>query len=175
MNTKRAYNSKTSPVSAGQIKKLHSLANAMGWDDEQYRDNMHTQTGKSTSLKLTFNQADALLNDWERKAVAAGVWKTKTNPSRPPFTKGGANKTKYADLDGRPGFATGGQCRLIDAMWSQVSFTEVGEARESALNHFIKRISGVDGLRFLKRRQVEKVVKAIEAMGAEHKNKGDKS
>jgi hypothetical protein len=76
MSTKRAYNSKTSPVSAGQIKKLHTLANAMGWDKEQYRDNLQAQTGKESSLKLIFDQAGALIDDWERKAAGAGVWKS---------------------------------------------------------------------------------------------------
>lgn len=176
MTTKRAYNSKTSPISGGQIKKLHALANAMGWDKEQYRDNLHAQTRQESSLKLTFNQAAALMDDWESKAVGAGVWKQKLHsPFKPYGRKEHApygRPLKYTDMDSRPGFASGAQCRLIDAMWSQVTRAEGDEDTEKALNSFCHRITGVAGLRMVKTWQVEKIVKALEAMGAVAKTKG---
>ncbi|MEI8133008.1 MAG: phage protein GemA/Gp16 family protein [Leptolinea sp.] len=182
MSTKRAYNSTTSPISGGQIKKLHALANAMGWDKEQYRDNLQAQTRQETSLKLTFNQAGSLIEDWERKAVAGGVWKQigskpvqgsrlQTTNQEPVQPRTGL---KFTDMDGRPGFASGSQCRLIDALWSQVTRAEDEEAKEKALNSFCHRISGVAGLRMVKMFQVEKIIKALEAMGAVIKKSGQK-
>ena len=174
MSTKRAYNSKTSPISGGQIKKLHALANALGWDKEQYRDTLHAQTRKESSLELTFNQAAALMDDWERKAVAAGVWKQKLHSPYKPYGKNDRAPygRKYTDMDGRPGFASGAQLRLIDAMWNQITRAEGEEVREKALNSFVNRIAMVAGIRMLKSWQVEKIIRALEAMGAEHKNKG---
>ena len=75
-------------------------------------------------------------------------------------------------MGSRPGFASGAQCRLIDAMWSQVTRAEGEEATEKALNNFCNRIAGVAGLRMVKGWQVEKIVKALEGMGAVAKTKG---
>lgn len=179
MTTKRAYNSKTSPISGGQIKKLHALSNAMGWDKEQYRDNLQEQTGKESSLKLTFDQAGALIDDWESKAAGAGVWKQKLHSPYKPYHKKDhapyGRSLKYTDMDSRPGFASGAQCRLIDAMWNQVTRAEGEEAAGVALNSFCHRITGVAGLRMVKVFQVEKIIKALEAMGAVIKPSGGKS
>lgn len=174
MSTKRAYNSKTSPISGGQIKKLHALANAMGWDKDQYRDNLQVQTGKESSLTLTFNQAGALIDDWERKAVAGGVWKQKLHSPYKPYSKKdhAPYGKKYTDMAGRPGFASGAQCRKIDAMWSQVARAETGEPRDKALDTFIRNRFGVAGLRMLPMNDVGRVIKALEGMGAQQKSTG---
>jgi phytoene/squalene synthetase len=75
-------------------------------------------------------------------------------------------------MDSRPGFATGKQLRMLDAMWSQVTRAEDEESKEKALNSFCHRIAGVAGLRMLKIYQVEKIVKALQKMGAEIKPSG---
>lgn len=169
------------PINDRQKTRLHTLANTLGWDKDTYRSMLAEQTGKESSLDLTWRQAEDVIEDWEKKAIAAGVWKRrggvtppgkgqKAKGKREPQGQGNPAPTlKYTDLDGRPGYANGAQCRLIDAMWSQVSRAEDEEAREKALGKFLKRIVRVDALRFLKVFQVEKVVKALESMGAQKK------
>ena len=65
--------------------------------------------------------------------------------------------------------ASGAQCRLLAVSWAEVSRAETAEDRAKALDRFIKRIVGVESIRFVKGFQVEKVMKAI---GEMKKSKG---
>lgn len=146
-------------IAPSQIKAIHAVKGKLGLDDEAYRDMLQGRYSVTSCKGLTWRQAEELLSSLNGTAL----------PSRSNF-KGGAQK--YSDLDGRPGFASGSQLRLIDAMWGQVTRAEDDEAREKALNSFCNRIAHVAGIRMLKAWQIEKIVKALEAMGAEHKNGG---
>lgn len=144
-------------ISPSQIKAIHAAKGKLGMDDETYRDMLHSRFSATSCKDLTWRQAEELLD-------------TLNGPGSPSFRgKGGGRGVvlKFTDLDGRPGFATGAQCRLIAAMWGQVSRAEEGEAQEKALNSFCYRITGVAGLRMVKGWQVEKIIKALEKMGAE--------
>lgn len=164
-------------IAPSQIKAIHAAKGKLGLDMGVYwqmlrnhgckdRDCNDGQSPHPTSKDLTWSQAEELLE----KLNGQG----KANPPRPPFRKGGSRALKYTDMDSRPGFASGAQCRLIDAMWNQVTRAEGEEAIETALNSFCHRIAGVAGLRMVKVFQVEKIVKALEAMGAVIKPSGGK-
>jgi hypothetical protein len=71
---------------------------------------------------------------------------------------------RFADLANREGMATPGQLRKIEAMWMGVSRMPSFTAREKALKGFLKRIIGVEELRFIESWQVQKIIRAIEAM-----------
>lgn len=60
--------------------------------------------------------------------------------------------------------ATPGQLRKIEAMWMGVSKMPTYPAREKALKGFLKRITGVEELRFIESWRVQKVIRAVEAM-----------
>lgn len=138
-------------IAPSQIKAIHTAIGRLGMDDETYRHMLHSRYGATSCKDLSWQQAEALLahlND---------------TPHRP---RRSGSTLKYADMDGRPGFATGAQCRLIDAMWNQVTRATDEESAEQALNNFCNRILGVAGLRMVKSWQVEKIVKALEGMGA---------
>lgn len=150
-------------ISPRQIKAVHAVVHKLGLDDDNYRDILMQRFKAKSCKELSWEQAEELLETLNGKGV------TPPPSGHLPLSKGrtgGVEVLKYQDFDGRPGFANGGQCRLIDALWSQVSRAEEGEAREKALNNFVNRIAHVAGLRMLKSYQVKKIVKALEGMGA---------
>jgi hypothetical protein len=155
MNTARKIN----PISPRQIKAIHAIKGKLGLDDDAYRDILQSRFKAASCKFLTWMQAEELL-----ETLNGGGPSRPAKPQRRPALK-------YQDMDSRPGFASSAQLRLIDAMFSQVTRAEGEEAIEKALNSFVNRIAHVAGLRMLKSWQVEKIVKALEAMGAEHKNK----
>lgn len=147
---------KTAPVKKidrGQTKAIHALKGKLGMDDETYRAALSTY-GVESSTALTWRQAEDLIADLRVKAGQ-------------PADRRHLPRKRHADMDGRPGMATGAQCRMLEAMWAQVSRAEPGEAREKAFNRFIKRITGVEALRFVRIFDVERLVKALQGMGAE--------
>lgn len=142
-------------ISPRQIKALHATINTIGMDDDTYRAMLQSRYRAKSCKDLTWRQAEELLESLNG------------NPPQPPFGKGGSGRRgdlPYSDLDGRPGMASGAQCRMIAAMWSEVSRMPTAAEKERALGGFLKRITGVEALRFLKSWQVEKVVSAIKAM-----------
>lgn len=147
-------------IAPSQIKAIHAVVGKLGLDDEDYRHILHSRYGVTSCKDLTWRQAEELLSNLN------GTDKPHPSPLTP------HRSLKYTDMDSRPGFASGAQCRLIDAMWSQVTRAEGDEDTEKALNSFCHRITGVAGLRMVKTWQVEKIVKALEAMGAIAKTKG---
>lgn len=149
-------------IAPSQIKAIKTVIGKMGMDDEDYRHMLHSRYNGVTSCKeLTWRQAEELLEHLNGQGKQG---RTQSAPTR--------KDLKYTDMDSRPGFASGSQCRLVDAMWSQVTRAEGEEDAEKALNSFCNRILGVAGLRMVKAWQVEKIVKALEAMGAVIKRTG---
>lgn len=140
-------------IAPSQIKAIHTTCSKLGIDDENYRHILHCRYSVTSCKDLSWRQAEDLLE-------------TLNGTGNPGRTSSPRHTNKYTDMDGRPGFANGSQCRLIDAMWSQVSRAEGEDSRDKALNSFVTRITGVAGLRMVKTWQVEKIIKALEAMGA---------
>jgi phage gp16-like protein len=143
-------------ISPRQIKTIHTLKGMLGMDRESYEALLQqvAQDPKVTSSKaLSWREAEQLVEELQRKKDGSS-----TSPVKVP------RKKPFEDLDGRPGMASGAQCRLLAAMWGEVSRAENAEAKTKALNKFIKRIVGVDDIRFVKGWQVEKLVKALEKM-----------
>lgn len=140
-------------IAPSQIKAIHAVINKLGLDDDAYRELLKGRYNAKSCKDLSWRQAEELLESLNGKPSPSA-------PSR--RTK----VLKYTDMDGRPGFASGAQLRLIDAMFAQITRAEGEEAIEKALNSFCNRILHVAGLRMVKGWQVEKIVKALEGMGA---------
>lgn len=160
-------------IAPSQIKAIKTVIGKMGMDDEDYRHMLHSRFNGVTSCKdLTWQQAEELLEHLN------GQGKNKLHSPYKPYSKKDhapyGRNLKYTDMDSRPGFASGAQCRLVDAMWNQVTRAENEEDAEKALNSFCNRILGVAGLRMVKTWQVEKIIKALETMGAVIKRPGGK-
>jgi hypothetical protein len=76
-----------------------------------------------------------------------------------------SGRQRYADLGRRDGMASPGQLRLIEALWMNVSRMPDREAKERALKGFLKRIVGVEDMRFIEGWMVQKIIRAVQAMG----------
>lgn len=76
----------------------------------------------------------------------------------------GGFKERFEDLGYRDGMATPEQLRKIEAMWIGVSRMPLRVSKLKALEGFLKRIAGVEHLRFVEDWQVQKLIKAIESM-----------
>lgn len=140
-------------ITPAQNRKIHTLKRALAWDDATYQAALKGQVGVETSKGLPIQQAKKVIGHLEELAVRAGVW---TRQGR-----------RFDHLDGRSvDMATPKQLRLIEVMWGQVSRATTNAAREKALRAFVKRITKAADLRFLRKHQAEKVVKALEKMGA---------
>lgn len=145
------------PISPRQVKTIHTIVSKVGMEDGDYRLLLRERFQVTSSKKLTWQQAEELIDELNGKTGS---------PSPSALSQGARGPKKWAELDGRPGFASGGQCRLIEAMWSQVSRTEDPAQRETAMFNFLFRILKVSHFRFLRGWMVEKVVRALEGMGA---------
>ena len=144
------------PITAGQIKKIHALKNALGMDDELYRQTLHNYYQAKSSKELNQQQAGELIEVMEATAVQGGVW-----------TRREEKLTRTASLGERPGMASPGQLKKIQAQWNDVSRVEQPEERAKALRHFIERIAKVSDLRFLDATGAGKVLNALKAMQAQ--------
>ena len=101
----------------GQIKKIHALKGALKLDDDTYRQILGGSGVKSSKDRaFTILIADELIDDLERKAIAAGVWEKRKpaqkafpSPKRGEAGRGGVkldqgNRGVYEPADkGRPG------------------------------------------------------------------------
>lgn len=157
MGNRFAAKGKISPL---QIKIIQTLAGVlcMERDDRITLMQQVTNNPKLKSSKdLSWRQAEDVIDELQRKK-GGSLAPAKVRKPLP-----------FAGLDGRPGMASGAQCRLMAVSWGEVSRAETAEAKAKALDHFIKRIVGVESIRFVKGYQVEKVVKAI---GEMKKSKG---
>ncbi len=134
----------------GQTKKLHALRRALGLDEPTYRAVLE-RFGAASSKDLSPRALASCIEQMEQQAVEAGVWQA----------RGGAPAPKK-----RPRAASDAQLRLVAALWKQVSRQETEAARKTALDKLVVRITGKPKLAWCGQRDVEKLVSALEAMGA---------
>jgi len=135
-----------------QIKIIHMLKNIIGISDEEYRAKIRELTNGfcESSKELSNEVASKFIDELKNIAIKQSVWK-----------KYG---TEYlSEMDGREGYASAKQLRMIEAMYAE-KFKGPRKLREKALRKFVKRIVGVDDLRWLRSEDVKKVIKAIESL-----------
>jgi hypothetical protein len=153
----------TQAISAGminrwQVKMLHVLKSKLKLTEEQYRERIEEMSVFGTSCKdLTFEEADELIYQWKAEAIEKGVWQESRR--RP-----GGYKKKYEHLGKRAGMGTPAQLRMIEGMWADVSRYNNAPQREKALRAFLFKRYHVSDIVFLTSSDVNKVVKALEAM-----------
>lgn len=130
-----------------QCSRIHALAAVLGMGDAQYRDMLRDLYGKHSSKELTPTQQIELVRILAKQVSAAN---SKRNTLK--------NRNRA--------WATHRQLNAIEAMWKKVSRAETEESRKLALNAFCKRITGCELLEWLKKKDIRKLIKAMEAMGA---------
>lgn len=134
----------------------------LGLSEELYREMLFARYKVESCKNLSEQQAKQFLKILRDQAKDAGVFKPKKQYA---FQKYKHNNLADRDDD----MATPAQLRKIEAIWFEVSVQTNDESREKALNSFLKRITGVENIKFLPKYQVQKVIKALYAMKSQKK------
>ncbi|MCZ7608869.1 MAG: regulatory protein GemA [Ignavibacterium sp.] len=146
------------PISKIQIQKIHIAKNQLNISDADYRamlSGFKNVKGEpcTSSIEFTESQANVFLSLLKTKLG----WQEKKR-----------NKVlKYEELNKRDSkFASPAQLRKIEALWQVHS----REKTVSSLNHFLSRILKVDLITAVLKKDVNKLLKAIESLKQEPSN-----
>ena len=143
------------PITKVQIQKIHIAKSNLNINDVDYRamlSGFKNDKGEpcTSSKEFTEKQANVFLHLLKTKLG----WQEKKK-----------NKIlKYEELNKRdPKFASPAQLRKIEALWQIHS----REKTEAALNHFLSRILKVDLITSVLKKDVNRLLKAIESLKQE--------
>lgn len=130
-----------------QYRQIHGLVRLLGMNDEAYRDMLFDRYKVRSSKDLSPGQRGALIKSLREQVHG--------------------NVAEFNDLVNRKKhMASPAQLRAIEAMWAQVSRAETPDARKKALNAFVKRLTGVDHVRWITMHDARTLIRAIKTMGA---------
>lgn len=134
------------------IVQIKMLQKALLMDEVTYREMLSSYKVES-SKQLSVIEAEDLIARLEEIAVKNSQWK------RYQGTK------KYDHLKHRPAiYATPKQLRMLSAMWRDISFVKDPVKRERSLDRFLQNRFGIMGMQTLLKRDVERVLHALNAM-----------
>ncbi len=155
---------KCKPITAAQVKRIHTLLHVLGISDENYRAALESRFGVTTCKELTLMEAKSFIDELEKLAQKTDRerYQAKMNKAAEEFA--GKQPKRFDNLDNRPGMASGAQLRKIEATWQEISIIPEAEPRAKALRRFIQRITGVAHIRFLDVEMAGKVINAMNAM-----------
>lgn len=136
-----------------QRQQIGILRNTLGFDEDTYRD-MLAAYGVTSSKDLPISDASELIDALKKNAIRQGLLK--------PTKQYTFQKYKYDNLGRRPGMASPKQLRMIEGMWFKISRQKTEEAREKALQVYIKKITNKDHMQFLTALDVRKLVRALQ-------------
>lgn len=155
---------KSKPITAAQIRRIHTILHVLGISDENYRAALESQFGVTTCKDLTMLEAKSFLDELDKQALKTDRerYQAKMNKAAEEFA--GKQPKRFDDLDNRPGMASAAQLRKIEATWQEISIIPEVEPRARALRRFIQRITGVADIRFLDAEMAGKVINAMNAM-----------
>ena len=126
-----------------QIKKIHTLKNILGLEDDLYRD-MLASFGVCSSKDLTQTEAQVLIE----------ILQDKINVLQK------NNYKKYDEFKGRDdNMATPSQLRKLEVVWADISSAE---DKSTTLRQFIKKQFHVDDLRFLTKQRASQIIAVLE-------------
>lgn len=133
-------------ASVSQIKKIHTLKNVLGLDEDLYRE-MLLSFNVESSKKLTFKQAGNLIEILEEKAIAQNIWQKK--------------RPKYSNLKRDTNMATPSQMRMIEGLWREICYIDTDKFAKTSLRTFLKSKFKVDDIMFLTKTTATKVIQGI--------------
>jgi phage gp16-like protein len=136
-------------INNAQKSKIHVLKELLHLDDDHYRDLLFEGYRVRSCVHLSMTDAADFIHKLETWAYSAGVQ---------------CSRRKYDQYDGRSDMASAAQLRKIDVLWRQVSRQTTATDRNAALNKMVKRITGIDDIRWLEKRHVGKIINTIQIM-----------
>ena len=138
-------------ATSSQIRKIHTLKNFIGLDDDLYREMLMT-FGVQSSKNLTDTEAGIFIEVLEAKAEKFENW-----VKRP---------KKYADLYRDENMATQAQLRYIEGLWKEVAYFDDEDFNKKSLRKFLKSKFKIDDIMFLTKAKATKVIQGIKGMKA---------
>lgn len=143
-------------ATTSQIRKIHTLKNIIGLDDDLYRE-MLMSFDVQSSKNLTYTEAIIFTEILEEKAVALNRWEKQPK--------------KYENLHRNEDMASDAQLRMIEGMWREVCYYDNNEFAKKSLRKFLKSKFKVDDVMFLTKTKASKVIQALQAIKKNLKNK----
>ena len=135
-------------INNAQKKKIHVLKARLNLDDDHYRDLLYEGYRVRSCVNLSLVDAADFIGKLEAWTFSAG-----------------AQRNKYEQCAGRSSeMAIPAQLRKIDVLWREVSRQTTTRDRDDALNKMVKRITGIDDIRWIEKRHVGKILNVIQAM-----------
>jgi len=152
------------PITAAQIKRIHTIIHAMGFTEENYREALDNRFNVTSCKDLTVVQAISFIDELEKFAqkTQSDRFDAKMAAAAREFED--KQPKRFDNLDNRAGFASAAQLRKIEATWQDISIIPEAEPRARALRRFVQRITGVSALRFLDTESASKVINGMNAM-----------
>ena len=138
-------------ATSSQIRKIHTLKNFIGLDDDLYREMLKSFDVQS-SKNLTDTEAGIFIEILEAKAEMFENWVKKTK--------------KYADLYRDGNMATQAQLRYIEGLWKEVAYFDDEDFNKKSLRKFLKSKFKIDDIMFLTKAKATKVIQGIKGMKA---------
>ncbi len=132
-----------------QIRKIHTLKNILGMDDDLYRE-MLMSFDVQSSKNLTFTEAGIFIEILEERAIASNKWVK--------------HPKKYENLNRDEEMATSAQLRMIEGLWRDLAYYNTDKYAKKSLRKFLKSKFKVDDIMFLTRAKACKVIQAITAI-----------
>jgi hypothetical protein len=148
-------------ITKDQIMLLHVLKAKLSMSEDEYRAALQAY-GAVSSTELSMTNAEQLIRAFTERAVAAGTWKRPRKRSRREGLQDQRRSHPPQDT-----MATTAQINMLDGMWRQVSRATDDEMRRRAFDKFIHHRFHRGGLMMVERMLVPRIVRALEAMGAE--------
>ena len=136
-------------ATTSQIRKIHTLKNALGLDDDLYRE-MLKSFDVQTSKNLTYTEAIIFIEILEEKAVAINRWEKRLK--------------KYETLCRSDNMASDAQLRMIEGIWREICYHDNDEFAKKSLRKFLKSKFKVDDVMFLTKAKACKVIQALQAI-----------
>lgn len=160
--------SKEKPITAAQVRRIHTILHTLGIEDSNYREALQNRFDVGSCKELTIREAQSFIAELEQllretnEADEEARFKAALHKRMEEIRQ--SWDLPYSNLDNRPGMATGAQLRKIEVMWTEISIIPDPDARGRALRRFVQRIAGVASLRFLDLEGASKVINALDAM-----------
>lgn len=132
-----------------QIRKIHTLKNMLGIDDELYREMLKSFDVQS-SKNLTYAEAVIFIEILEDKAIVLNRWEKQPK--------------KYETLCRSEKMASDAQLRMIEGLWREICYFDNDIFAKKSLRKFLKSKFKTDDVMFLTKNKASKVIQAIQGI-----------
>lgn len=129
-----------------QIKKIHTLKNILGIEDDLYRE-MLEKFGVKSSKELTYTEAVIFVELLEYKAEELGLWKIKPK--------------KYSGINKYGNLVSEAQLRLIEALWREICYFDTDEFATKSLRKYLALKFKVFDFKLITKAKASKIIQSI--------------